>query len=512
MTGAGEPGSRPAPDAAPQEPPLHAALEGILERIRQGDIDGALAQSEDAARRFPEAAEPPHLEAYLHQLKGDHARALGRFERAGRLAPDNAEILNNHAASLNALGRFAEAEERYRAALRLEPANALAHYNLGDLLLVQERPAEALARARSALETMPGLAAAHRLMGFALEAQGRYDEALQAFRASAVNEHERPEARLWESLARLRRGEYGAGWDLYEARLEVADIPCLHERFDYPRWRGASLAGRTLLVQREQGIGDEIMFASCLPDLLAVAGRCIVTCEPRLQALFARAFPAATFVSGSAEALRARLAGERIDFQIPAGSLPAVFRQAAADFPRREAYLVADPARVDAWRARLAALGPGPKIGLAWRGGGLRSGGQRRSIGLQGLAPLLDHAGAHWISLQHDRDAAAEVARLDGGARIAHWPEVLASYDETAALVTALDLTLSVCGSVVHLCGALGRPGWVMVPWHAEWRYGERGEAMPWYPSLRLLRQPAYGDWPGLVARLRRDLQDRWPS
>ena len=507
MTGAGTP-----PEAPPE---LRAALDGVLERIRSGDNEAALAQCEALAGRFPQHADPLHLTGYLYQLKGAHERAIAWFERAARAAPDNAEIFNNYASSLKNLQRFGEAEELYRRALSLDPENGIAHYNFADLLLLVERPAEALARSRNAIELLPRLAAAHRLAGFALQAQGRREEAIEAFRASAASGTERPQAQVCEALAVLHHGDYGPGWELYEARLEVPDMQCLHEHFGYPRWRGASLAQRTLLVCREQGIGDEIMFATCLPDLLQVARRCIVTCEPRLQALFARSFPAATFLSGSEAEIRARLQGEKVDFQIPAGSLPSVFRQAAEDFPARDAHLAADPARVEYWRAHLAALGPGPKLGLAWRAGGQRTGGQRRSLPLEALAPLLELPGAHWISLQHDAQAAGDIARVAGsipGTRIAHWPEVLASYDDTAALLAALDLSVSVCGSIVHLAGAIGRPVWVMVPWLAEWRYGESGESMAWYRSPRLFRQLAYGDWPPVVERLRRELQARFPS
>jgi hypothetical protein len=265
-------------------------------------------------------------------------------------------------------------------------------------------------------------------------------------------------------------------------------------------------------VCREQGIGDEIMFASCFGDLLEVAGRCLVTCERRLEALFARSFPGASFLSGSEAEIRARLAGEQIDFQIPAGSLPLVFRSSADQFPRRAGYLRADPGRVEYWRSRLAALGPGPKLGLSWRGGGLHTGVVRRSVAFQALTPLLKLPQVHWISLQHDQEAGGEIAQLEPGARIEHWPEVLESYDETAALVTALDLSVTICASVVHLCGALGRPVWVMTPWLAEWRYGARGESMAWYPSARLFRQPTYGDWHMTIERVAAELSSRYPS
>lgn len=489
---------------------LREALDQVLAHVKGENYDAALAACAAALARFPGAADALHLTAYLHQLKREDATALTWFARAARAAPKNAEIPNNCAASLKYLLRFEEAERMYKRSIQLDPGYALPHHNLAEMLLVLDRPAEALVHCRAALEIAPDFPDTYRMLGAALEAQGRADEAIAAFRQSALAGGNRAEAEFSESMARLRAGDYAAGWPLYEARLDSPGVRHLHEKFDFPRWRGAQLARRTLVVCREQGLGDEIMFASCLPDLLATGARCLVTCERRLAALFARSFPAARIFSGAEDELRARLAAENVDFQVAAGSLPLVFRSAPRDFPRHEGYLRPDPARVAYWRERLAALGPGPKIGLAWRGGTLHTGVNRRSLALEQLEPVLRHPGAHWVSLQWDVKPGENLGA--GGAPIHHWPEALADYDQTAALLSALDLSVSVCGSVIHLSGALGRPVWVMVPWLPEWRYCASGEAMPWYPSVRLFRQGTYGAWPPLIERVRAELAARFPA
>jgi Tfp pilus assembly protein PilF len=483
-----------------------ARLDEALEYIKSGDYDVALSNCRHVIERHPDDADAVHLAGYLHQLKGEHEDAIRYFTQAAQLAPRNAEILNNHAGSLKALARFEESARYYRKAIALDPDFALAHHNFADLLVKLERPAEATARCRASLELEPGLAETYRTLGLSLEHQRRYEEAIAAHRESAARGGSRAAADFGEALVRLLIGDFQLGWEKYEARLEAPSVRSLHERFDYPRWRGTSLARRTLLVPREQGLGDEIMFASCFSELIDAAGRCFITCDRRLQPLFARSFPNATFLSGTEAELRERLAREAVDFQLPAGSLPLVFRSRLEDFPNQAGYLRADPARVEHWRERLAALG-GRWIGLSWRGGLPETGRGRRSIALEDLGTLLELPGTRFVSLQYG-EVAGELAALERNHRIRveHWPEVIASTDDTAALICALDLTVSVCTAVVHLTGALGRPAWVMVPWVPEWRYGTQGESMPWYPSVRLFRQPTPGDWQPVLERVRAGL------
>lgn len=473
-------------------------LEEALQYIRSGDYDVALSHCRDVIESHPGDAEAVHLAGYLHQLKGEHEDALRYFAQASLLDPGNAEIHNNHAGSLKVLGRFEEAERYYRRALALDPGFALAHHNFADLLLKLERPAEATARCRAALELEPALAQTYTTLGVSLEQQQRYDEAIAAHRQGAARGGNRAAADFGEAVLRLLTADWQAGWEKYEARLEAPDVRALHEHFDFARWRGAALGARTLLVQREQGLGDEIMFASCFSEVIELAGRTLITCDRRLEPLFARSFPQATFLSGTEAQLRERLAAEAVDFRIPAGSLPLIFRNRAQDFPRHSGYLRADGERIEYWRRRLAALGSGRWIGLSWRGGSPGTGQRRRSIALQALRPLLELPNTRFVSLQY-----GSVAGEIHGTRIEHWPEVIASTDETAALISALDATVSVCTAVVHLVGALGRPAYVMVPSVPEWRYGAAGEAMPWYPAVRLFRQAVAGDWQPVIERVR---------
>jgi len=341
----------------------------------------------------------------------------------------------------------------------------------------------------------------HDALGSTYQELGRLDEAFAEYDRALALRPDFPLALFHRALARLLVRDYAGGWPDYELRRQG-----MH-RASYrpvaPRWQGRSLAGRSILLRREQGMGDEIMLASQLPELIRAAGHCIVECDPRLHALFGRSFPGATvFAAAPDGGLPPAVSQREIAFEIEMGSLPALLRRSSAEFPQfPQGYLRPDPVRVAYWRERLAGLGPGRKIGISWTGGVRKTRRALRSIALPEWLPILSTPGAQFVSLQYTAEGAVEAAEFAKryAIRVEHWPEAIEDYDETAALVCALDLVLSVCTSVVHLGGALGRPVWVMAPYSPEWRYGLRGESMPWYSSVRLFRSPAYGQWKPVV-------------
>ena len=415
-------------------------------RMEADDYAGAmaLAQAAHATTRGADAFEAQLLLGRAHQKLHDAGRALACFEAAQRLRADDPDLHDFRGSLYQELGRLPEALADYERALALRPVFALASFH--------------------------------------------------------------------QAMAQLLSGDFARGWEGYELRRLSAEYACALPGI--PRWDGAPLAGRRLLVTREQWLGDEIMYASMLRELLAQARGIVLECDPRLVPLFRRSFPAATvFGTEPRGGLPASIAPASIDVQIEAGSLARLLRQSAADFPRHEGdmrgYLSAEPALVARWRARLAELGPGLKVGIAWTGGVRRTRRELRSLELEQLLPLLRVSGARFVSLQYTQDARDDIEALRArhGIDIAHWPEAIADYDQTAALAGAVDLVISVCTSLVHLGGALGRPVWVMVPVGPEWRYGNAGTGMPWYPSVRLFRQQAYRDWEPVIASVAAELQ-----
>jgi hypothetical protein len=308
-------------------------------------------------------------------------------------------------------------------------------------------------------------------------------------------------------MCALARGDYGKGWPLYETRLRLT-VESPRRPYRFPEWDAAPVRDGALLIMGEQGLGDEIMFASCYPDAIERAGRCVIECEPRLARLFARSFPTAHVVGEPRHSANAEIeARADIAAQVHAGTLPLLFRRNPGAFPHHGGYLRADSARVAEWRTRLRGEGETRWVGIAWSGGLKHTRRSIRSMTPAAFAALLRIDGIGFVSLQHDDDgtAAAEIA-AHAGVPVHVFPEAYADLDDTAALVKSLDCVLTVCSTVVHLAGALGTPTLVLTPAWPEWRYLREGTSLPWYPSVRLLRQRVSGDWAPVVAQAREAL------
>lgn len=541
-TGRGRPAApghsaqRAPPGAAPERA---AELKGLYREASAHWAAGRIAEAEAALGRLL-AEEPEHAEALL--LQGLIYAKSGRLEDAAdslllaaHFRPGLAEAHFQLGLIAAARGDLGQAERCYREALARDPGHARAHNALGAVLVERGLLEEAVACFERALEADPQLARAHSNLGSLLVARlDRFEEGARHIeRARALAPEDRDVLTNWamllqyrgrlaeaielcdrllaadpgddtvrlnRALALLKQGQFARGWADYEARKSAA-WAYAPRRFPFPEWKGEPLAGRTLLVHGEQGLGDQIMFGSCLPDVLARAARCVIECHRKLAPIFRRSFPAATVVSTEEAAAGALEALAGIDFQVAIGSLPRFFRKTLEDFPAHGGYLRADATKVRRWRERLAALPGARHIGISWRGG-LRSSRQSvRSIPLAQWLPLLRQHGVSFVSLQYT-DCREELAALESGhgIRVHHWPEAIEDYDETAALVAALDLVISVQTAVAHLAGALGRPAWVMVPVVAEWRYLQSGARMPWYLSLELWRQPEEGKWDAVIA------------
>ncbi len=490
----------------PESAGAHAARGNVFLMLEQR---AAAAASYEQALRLDPANAIAHFNlGLLLQTSGDRERAFRQFERAYELAPDIPDLLKNLTLSYIEFERYDEAQALLQGVLMRAPQHFEALKCIGLVLQKTHRPREALEYYEKARTVDAGDAEFLNNFGIVLQDLGRLDEAIAKYDAAITLKPDFTLAIWHRSLAYLLRHDFARGWPDYELRVKSADIP--RRPAEFARWDGGELAGKTLLVYAEQGLGDEIMFASCVPDVVAAGARAVIECSPKLEALFRRSFPQTTvYATAPDRALPPGLQIAPIDMQIPIGSLPLHFRRTRADFPRHSGYLHAEPSRIAAWRERLAALGPGLKIGISWQGGTHKSRRPVRSLPLAKWLPVLHAKNAHFIDLQY-MDFSAELAalRASTGVEVHSWEEVRADYEETAALVSALDLVISVCTAVIHLGGALGRPVWVMAPFSPEWRYGIIGEDMPWYPSVRVYRQPAYGDWGAVVGTVARSLHE----
>ena len=473
---------------------------------------GNPAAAEQSARRalaLDAGSTPAHINlGAALERQGKFSEAARSYRAALDLDADCLPALVNLSALCLRLGEIEESGRSVERALQISPDSIEAHMQRGNLLLEQRQPERAAQSYRQALRLRPGDATAECSIGFTFDMQCRFVEAMDCYdRAIALDPAYLP-AYLNRAAIWLLEEDYARGWQEYERRLTNPELAPLHQRFSQPTWDGAPLAGRRILVYAEQGLGDEILFASCVPDVIGRAAHCIIDCDPRLAGLFQRSFPQATVHGGGQTDPTGWLDGlGPIDLKIPAGSLPLHLRRRPEDFPRHSGYLHAAPEQVAAWRERLQALGPGPKIGLSWRGGVPQTGRGSRSIALTELLPVLRSGHAAFVSLQYG-PCSTELAvfRQQHGIEIHHWPEAIDDYDQTAALVCALDLVVSVCTAVVDLAGALGRSAWVLAPVRTDFRYGSAGAAMRWYPSVRVFRQRRYGDWQPVIADVAAEL------
>lgn len=547
---------------------MNGSFESRFEQARRLRGSGRLAEAVaayDAALALRPASPEAHFNrANALQALDQHEEAVTAYDALLTLHPADPQALNNRAVSLLALGRASEALASCVAALLLQPGYAGALHNRGNALAQLDRPEEALASIGAALAQQPEHAAAWSSCGRLLQGAGRHEEALAAFEAAlrlrpgdpvslcdhggalqalgrpgdalasldaaiaaapssleawvnrgnalvALGRHTqalasyararalRPDDAevLWnEALARLALGDYQGGWPLYEARWRVPALNLAPRAADQPQWRGhEDVTGRAVLLHAEQGFGDAIQFVRYARDVAARGARVIVASAAALQPLFAGAEGVAQAVVPGKEPLPA------FDFHAPLMSLPLAFGTTIATIPPAP-YITAEPRKVRRWQTRLD--GTGLRVGLVWSGNPDFPAARRKACPPQALARLAATAGCQFVSLQL---GVARTGLPAVGQGVLDAADELADFGDTAVLVSALDLVISIDTAVAHLAGALGKPVWILLPFAADWRWLVGRDDSPWYPSARLYRQPSPGDWPAVLDRVERDLQ-----
>jgi len=332
----------------------------------------------------------------------------------------------------------------------------------------------------------------------------RFTEAEDFYRAALNLDPENDFAQYNFGLYCLSLGRLGEGWGGYERRWQMKGFNALRHQSPQRPWHGDPVAGQSMVVWQEQGVGDVILYAGLIPDLLARGPRLILECEARLVSLLARSFPQAQVVMRSDIVHPATL---ETHWQSPLGSLCRWLRPGHEDFKWRGAYLKPDGKRVSEFRERYRRLGDGPVIGISWRSGNYKV-GTRKSLHLSALAPLLKLPGAVFVNLQYgDCKEDLESLARDSGIRLYTDDAVdaLKDLDVFAAQVAAMDLVISTSNTTVHFAGALDIPVWTMLPGgDALLWYWFRGiETSAWYPSMRLFRQDSPGDWSGPIDRIK---------
>ena len=423
------------------------------------------------------------------------AEAAAAYARAIALEPAHVAARNYLGQALDRLGRSEEAVSQLEAALALKPGDPELRFHL---ILARKDPKlldEAADCCRRIIAARPDFALAHNNLGVVLQSQGKLDEALQLYRRAQALKEDYADAQVNEALLLLLRGDFETGWEKYEW---CEQLPAYRRRdFAQARWRGAPLSGKTLLLHADQGFGDSIQYLRYIAFVLAEGARVILEVEAPLVLL-------AASLAGDITVIGRGMPLPDFDLHCPLASLPLRFRTRLETIPAEVPYLFPRAEAITRWHARLGA-GTELKVGLVWAGSAQHSNDHNRSLALPRLCPLLAAAPVRWLSLQtgpHARD----LAELEPG-QVTDLSQALTDFAESAACVANLDLVITVDTAIAHLAGALAKPAWVMLPFIPDWRWMLGRETSPWYPSLRLFRQPAPGDWESVIRRVGEELE-----
>jgi len=501
---------------------------GLVE-LEAGEIQRAMKLLSAAVEGRPDHPGMHHSLALALDRVGDAGAAIDGYRRCLELAPDLVAARVNLATVLTREGELSAAEDALNAVLAADPGHAEALHNLGYLLRAASRLDEAEAVLGKALERIPMSAETLNLLSLVLSDQGRYDEAEQACRRALEADPGSVVARnnlalsliaqgrcmdavplLGEALERAPNdpvshhnlsylafclGDQATGWREYEWSF-AAGVRTPDRQFAVPRWTGPGDARARVLAWREQGIGDEIMFAGCFPDLLRSVEKVVIECDARLVELFARSFPDADVFEEQAAPL------DVFDAHVPHGSLGGYYRKTAEDYPD-ERYLSCDPAKLRKWRERLVAAGERPKIGISWTSGLLNNDRRLWFSELEQWEPVLRRSDVDLVSLQygdHEEELCAVEAKY--GCRVLRWADIdlMNDIDDLAALSACLTGAVGASGAAMTLAAAVGTPI-VQV----------RKDPEPvfyacYLPTCSIVRKPWTRSWSDAIAAVNREI------
>lgn len=480
----------------PGAPQLHHNLGVAL--AQQGRPAKAVRSLERALALQPDYAEAHFNLGNVCRTLGWKEDAVASYRRALAARPDHSGACNNLGLTQTELRRWEEAVVLLSQAVRLRPTMVEAHNNLGMALTDLGRFAEAEECYQEALRLNPAYYEAHANLGSLYKEQGRLDEALASYQMALWLQPDSASAHWNRSLAWLQKGDYENGWREYEWRWRRTGTR--ERQFPRPRWDGSPLAGRTILLWSEQGLGDTIQFVRYAAALQEQGAKVVLECPGILV----------TLLSGCRGVNRIVAEGEPLpDFDVhaPLMSLPAILDTNLQTVPAEVPYLAADQERLEKWGKWVGRVSEF-KVGIAWQGNPHQLWDHHRSVPLSQFAPLAQVPGARLFSLQkvfgteQIASAGFAVTELNGD-----WDLPGAAFTDTAAVMTQLDLVVTVDTATAHLAGALGVPTWLALSVVSDWRWLRDREDSPWYPTMRLFRQRQVGEWAPVFERMAGELE-----
>jgi len=503
--------------------------------------EGRLAEAEEIYRvvlaQMPENAHALHYLGLIRISRGNKEEGLKLIRQSVEMNPSVGLFHMNLAGALLDAGDVHGAEQSAREGIAKGAQGAQPHINLGQALWRQARFEEGLAAMQKAeelepqrpdvqsflgvyytslrrydeafaalgraIEIDPNRAFHHANLGAALYATHQLDESVVEYRKAIALQPDRPEFHADMALPMLVGGNWTEGFREYEWRLKVPHIVALPRHYPQPQWDGSPIQGKTVFLYPEQGFGDAILFCRFAPMLRERGARVILEVRQELYNLVKSLKGIDQLISRGTDV-------PSFDFHSALLSLPMHFKTTPENVPAQGPYLSADAARIERWRAEVVSVESEAKlrVGLVWGGSKTARHDPQRSLPLEGFAPLAHVPGIRWYSLQVGEDA-QQLAQPPQGMQIVDLGRKIRDFADSAAAMAALDLVICVDTSAAHVAGATGRPVWMLEPYLPYWPWGIEGETTPWYPTMRIFRQPALDNWDGVLERVAEALRER---
>ncbi len=493
----------------PNEPVVLSLLAKIHEQ--EGNWAEAIGLLKQAISTESESVDLIELTISLgdcYSSLGNRQLSIECFQSVLEVEPKHLVATHNLARELHFLDQVDEAEKYYLQTLEIDPNCASALNNLGVIYQSQAKFEKAKQCAEKAYQLQPSLADVHNNLANIYECLGDDSRCREMFEQAIALRPDYPEAQHSRAQLDLREGNFALGWDRYQWRHKKKDHD--HRYFAHQIWKGEPLDTKRLLVYSEQGVGDLIMFATCLPDMLQRVKHVTIEVDSRLVSLFQRSFPEADVIARATVQTSEPMTIAGVDLQTSLADLPRYFRNSEHDFPRQQQILVPEPTACEIWKRRYDTLGEGLKVGISWFGGKNLELQTRRSIPLEKWESILKMPNVHFINLQYgDSAELLRNVKQKYGVTIHDWEESdpLKDLDDFTAQLAELDLVISIDNATVHFAGGVGVPTWCLLNKLPDWRWMLEREQSQWYRSCKLLRQQTQGDWSSVLAKVKTDLQ-----
>jgi Flp pilus assembly protein TadD len=476
---------------------IENAIKSAFSSYQVGRLDESANLCRKILRRKPENSDILNLLGVLNFQKKDYDLAIHYFEKAFSLNPSNAEIQNNLGLAFYQKGQFDDAIPYFKRAVQLNSFYSEAYSNLGSAVFQKDLLEEAVEYYHKALQYNPKNIDACNNLGTSLLMAGQYQESLRFFRRAITLNPDFAPAHFNLSCVLLLLGDFKNGWKEYFWRwgLEEYHLP----NWPQPIWDGSGFAGKTLLLHVEQGFGDIIQTVRYLPMVINQGGKVILQCQKELLSLIKT-------VEGVEDIVARDEPLPAFDIHCPLLCLPMIFDTNLDTIPAKIPYIKADDLLVKRWKEKIGDSSS-VKVGLIWQGNPVHRRDRERSIAFEKLAPLAAIDGISFYSLQKG-DGSEQAKNPSSGLKLIDYMNEVHDFSDTAALIENLDLVISVDTSVAHLAGAMGKPVWILIQYSPDWRWMLKREDSPWYPTMRLFRQPSFGDWNPVIKRVADELRE----